>query len=211
MGRQLGNPDGIAGALVGRMMRFANQRPTRIVVDALDLKHDDVVLDMGYGPGHTVEIMARRAGCIYGIDRSETMRQQACRRNRDAIAHGRVALTTGLFDSLPYPDGFFDKVVASNVLYFWHNEQAVLAEVRRVLRPGGRLCIYVTDAATMARWKFADARTHRHFTAQDLTAILVGAGFAPDDISVTPVAVTPNIMGLVALARRATNGAALAR
>ncbi|MDO7837305.1 class I SAM-dependent methyltransferase [Sphingobium sp. HBC34] len=200
LGRQLGNPQGMAGAWVGRIMRIANDRPTRIAVDALDLHRHEVALDLGCGSGHAIALMAQRARCIYGIDQSAVMVRQAGHRNRAAIRAGRVSVTTGRFAALPYPDASFDKILASNVVYFWQDEQAVLAEVRRVLRPGGMLSIYVTDAATMRQWKFACSGTHRHFTAGDLARLLTDAGFDGDAIEVRPVAISRTIQGLLATA-----------
>lgn len=201
LGRQLGNPQGLAGALVGRIMRIANYRPTRIAVDALDLHRHEVALDLGCGSGHAITLMARQALCTYGVDQSAIMVRQAGDRNRAAIRAGRVSIRTGTFAALPYPDATFDKILASNVVYFWQDEQAVLAEVRRVLRPGGILSIYVTDAATMRHWKFAGTGTHRHFTAGDLARLLIDAGFGENAIEVRPVAISRTVQGLLAIAQ----------
>lgn len=209
LGRQLGNPQGLAGAWVGRIMRIANDRPTRIAVDALDLHPHEVALDLGCGSGHAIALMAQQARCTYGIDQSAVMVRQAGDRNRAAIRAGRVSVTTGTFAALPYPDATFDKILASNVVYFWQDEQAVLAEVRRVLRPGGMLSIYVTDAATMRHWKFAGSGTHRHFAASDLAQLLTDAGFGGDAIEVRSVAISRTIQGLLATAQHRAHGPAL--
>jgi SAM-dependent methyltransferase len=200
IGRQLGNPQGFVGRAIGRMMRVANDRPTRLVVDVLDARPGEMLLDMGFGPGHAVALLANTARCVYGIDRSDTMLRQASRLNRRAIGAGRVCLNTGDFSQLPYPDGFFDGIIASNVLYFWKDHGVVLGEIRRVLKPGGRLCIYVTDAATMQRWRFAGVETHRHFTADQLTEILVGAGFALDSLEVRSVTIAQDVGGIIVTA-----------
>ncbi|MDI1295008.1 MAG: class I SAM-dependent methyltransferase [bacterium] len=201
IGRQLGHPTGLAGRIVGRMMRLANDRPTRVSVDALTPCATDILLDLGFGPGHAVALMAAKARHVDGIDRSVAMLRQASRRNRRAIADGRVALSIGRFDALPYPDDRFDGILASNVVYFWQDERAVLAEIRRVLKPGGRLCVYVTDAVTMAGWRFAGKATHRHFTPEDLTQMLLEAGFDRDAIETRPVRIANGVNGIVSVAR----------
>ncbi len=155
---------------------------------------------MGFGPGHAIALIAATARVVHGIDRSEAMLLQASRRNRQAIAEDRVVLTTGNFAKLPYPDDCFDGIIASNVVYFWHDEQTIVSEIRRVLKPGGRLCIYVTDAATMRHWRFADARTHRHVDAGRLGNMLLRAGFDAGDIAVQSVQVTRRIKGIIAIA-----------
>ncbi|CAN5163948.1 hypothetical protein BH11PSE5_BH11PSE5_26850 [soil metagenome] len=200
IGRQLGNPQGLAGAIMGRMMRLANDRPSRLAVAAMGVKQGDSILDMGFGPGHAIELIAATARVVHGIDQSDAMLLQASCRNRKAIAEKRVTLATGSFATLPYPNDWFDGILASNVAYFWHDEHAILSEIRRVLKPGGRLCIYVTDAATMKHWRFADGHTHRHIDAGQLTDMLLHAGFDPGHIDVQSVPVTRRINGIVAVA-----------
>lgn len=200
IGRQLGNPKGLAGRVIGRIMRIANDRPTRLAVEALAAKPDEILLDMGFGPGHAVALLAAKVRCVHGIDRSEAMLRQATHLNKKAIGAGRVCLRTGDFAAIPYPDRFFDGIIASNVLYFWQDEQAVLSEIRRVLKSGGRLCIYVTDAATMQRWRFAGAETHRHFTPGQLAYMLIGAGFLRDNVHIKPFNVASGFKGIIATA-----------
>lgn len=98
------------------------------------------VLDIGCGTGVQLE-RYERAGCrVSGIDRSAAMLGRA----RDRLS-GHADLTLGHAESLPYPDGRFDLVLASLVLHELTSDSrnAVLAEARRVLAPDGR--ILVTD------------------------------------------------------------------
>jgi SAM-dependent methyltransferase len=52
---------------------------------------------------------------------------------------------------LPFPDATFDRVLTVNTVYFWPDLQAALAEIRRILRPGGRLVIGIRDPKQMRR------------------------------------------------------------
>ncbi len=200
MGRQLRNPEGLGGRLTGKFMRVVNRTPNRLAVDALDLAPEDVALDLGCGPGHALALMAARAATVHGMDQSETMLGQAAQANRLAVREGRVVLARGEFDRLPYPTGMFDKILASNVMYFWKNAPGVLAEIRRVMRLGGRLSIYVTDARTMRQWKFAGPDTHRLFDADALRILLRRGGFENDRITLSPVRLSGGIHGLLATA-----------
>ncbi len=71
---------------------------------------------MGFGPSVTIQLLSRIAvdGFIAGIDRSETMVQQASYRNASAIRQGQVELKHGSVSHLPYGNESFDKAFASN-------------------------------------------------------------------------------------------------
>jgi SAM-dependent methyltransferase len=202
IGRQLGHPSGWPGRAIGRLMRVANRVPNRLALDALALAPDETVLELGFGPGEALAAMAQ-GGCraIHGIDRSAAMVGQAMRRNRAAIAAGWISLRQGDFAALPYPDASFDKVLAVNVVYFWHDAAAVIGEIRRVLRPGGSLVLYATHARSMRSWKFAGPDTHRQFDEAAVAALLTGGGFAAGLTAVTRVALAGGVTGLVAVAK----------
>jgi len=71
-----------------------------------------------------------------------------------------------------------------------------------VLKPGGRLVLYVTDRATMLRWRFAGEETHRTYDEQDLRATLMQAGFPADGLMLTAVNLPFGMRGWIAVARR---------
>lgn len=164
IGRQLAHPHGWPGHLIGTLMGLANREPNRLVLEKLAAEANDTVLDLGCGPGHAIAMLAPHCAHVHGIDQSAVMVRQASRRNRRAVRCGRVSIAPGSFHDLPYPDGHFDRIMASNVMYFWNDIPAVIAELRRVLRPAGRIVIYVTDASSMRSWRFAQTGTHRLFS-----------------------------------------------
>lgn len=206
LGRQLAAPSGAAGALVGHLMARANAEPNARAVAALDLDPDDDVLELGFGPGHALELIAERVtqGRIFGVERSVEMLRQAWRRNRRPIRQCRLTLLLGDFTALPMVDSSVDKILAVNVAYFWHDGAAVLAEVRRVLRPGGCMVIYATGAPALRRWGIAGPATHRLFDPMDLRALLIEGGFAPPDILVEEIVVARRYGAMIAVV---TNGA----
>ncbi|MFJ1708840.1 class I SAM-dependent methyltransferase [Kitasatospora sp. NPDC088346] len=93
------------------------------------------ILDAGCGSGPLFAALRDRGAVVSGFDASAGMLELARRRLGDG-ADLRVADLGGL---LPYPDDAFDDVVASLVLHYLEDWGPALAELRRVLRPGGRL------------------------------------------------------------------------
>jgi SAM-dependent methyltransferase len=93
------------------------------------------ILDAGCGSGPLSAALRDRGAVVTGIDVSAGMLALARQRLGDDVALHRVDLN----DRLPFADGAFDDVVASLVLHYLEDWGPTLAELRRVLRPGGRL------------------------------------------------------------------------
>jgi SAM-dependent methyltransferase len=97
------------------------------------------ILDAGCGSGPLFAALRDRGAIVTGFDKSAGMVELARRRLGDR-AHLRVA---ELGRPLPFPDGAFDDVIASLVLHYLEDWGPPLAELRRVLKPGGRLIVSV--------------------------------------------------------------------
>jgi ubiquinone/menaquinone biosynthesis C-methylase UbiE len=168
LGQQLARPSGIGGRLVGQAMRIANRRPTRLAIAALDVRRGDTVLDLGCGTGDAIPALSAAAGGgrVHGLDHSQAMIDAARRRHADVIFH------CASFTEIPLADASIDRILATNVAYFWHDDRAVLTEVLRVLRPGGRLALYVTTADSLQRIGLGSSPTHRLFNAATLRTML---------------------------------------
>ena len=208
IGAQLRHPTGLPGSLTGNVMGLVNRKANALAVETLRIKRSDTILELGFGPGHAIKTMAAMAplGRIWGVDQSPVMIEQARKRNLRTIQSGRVVLHQCGFDALPIADASVDKVLAVNVIYFWKDANAVLQDVRRVLRPRGRVAIYATDAETMRHWRFAGPDTHRLFTADVLGDLLRCGGFGQDTIEIKSVCAGPGVTGLIATAcKRETN------
>ena len=101
------------------------------------------VLDVGCGSGPLFASLRDRGAIVTGTDSSAGMLELARKRlGPDAVLH-----LADLRDPLPLPDGAFDDVVASLVLHYLEDWTAPLAELRRVLKPGGRLIMSVNHPA----------------------------------------------------------------
>lgn len=155
-------------------MRVVNARPTALTIDALAVQAGDIVLDMGCGTGDALDALARKAGSgvVYALDQSDAMLAVARKRHARRIRAGSIVLNHGNFAALPFADASFDRVLASNVIYFWHDPTAVLVEILRVLKPMGRLAVYATEGTDMAKWSFVKHGTHALYTEAALDRLM---------------------------------------
>ncbi len=124
-------------------MAWENRERNTWVIELLDVQPADSILEIGFGPGWAIQQAARLAtkGLVAGADVSKAMVQQAGQRNAAMIRAGRVELKQGSAAALPYGDAAFDKVFAVNSFQIWPEPLAGLKEIRRVLKPGGRVVI----------------------------------------------------------------------
>lgn len=195
---QLARPRGIAGRLLGRAMDLANRRPTRLAIDLLAPRAGERVIDIGCGTGAALAAVRRRADVdAAGIDPSPVMAAMAATR----LGEG-ADIRCAELAAMPFPPTSFDAALLLNMLYFCDPDGRDLAPLHRILRPGGRAVAYVTHRDTMRDWSFTRVGLHRLYDEAALERIFMGAGFAHNRITITRVAITPSITGLLARAVR---------
>ena len=182
--RQCRKPSWLPGRFFAWMMNSTHYAMTQWALGHLTLASDSVVLDVGCGGGRTIQQLARLApeGRVSGIDYSAASVAVARRTNAQAISAGRVDVRVGTVSSMPYADDSFDAVTAVETHYYWPDLVGDLREVRRVLRPGGRVVI-VAESYRGKRFGAADVLVMRVLGSKLLTteehrAALEAAGFS---------------------------------
>lgn len=156
--RMFGRPQGLAGRLGGLILARGNRPLAEEFVAFLDVQPTDRILEIGFGPGVAIELLAKAAPGVRvaGIDVSQEMVEQARARNAAAIRAGAVDLRHGTVERMPFEDEAFDLALAINSMQVWPDVDAGLREIRRVLRPGGRLAILeITQPRGLLRPFFA--------------------------------------------------------
>ncbi len=141
--KQFGNPTGLMGNLAGKILAANNKERTDWVLSFMDVKPDDKILEIGYGPGLAIEKLEKKIknGLIVGVDVSDVMLKQASRRNFEGIKRGKVKLHQGTINDLNYKNNFFDYVFGINVSLFWKDPVSEFKKIRNLLKPGGSLLI----------------------------------------------------------------------
>jgi len=142
-----------ASEVITALAMTAGRGPAaRVIADAAALTGDDQVADIGCGPGAAVREAARRGASATGIDPSPAMLWLA--RRISSLRHpAGVTWAEGRAEAIPLPDGYATVVWALSSFHHWRDQAAGLAEIHRVLGPGGQLLL--------AEWLFsAGGRGH---------------------------------------------------
>ena len=154
-GEECCNVDSVAGADFGGALYSAEERgelPETAVLASLgcgnptavaDLRKGEVVLDLGSGGGIDVILSAKRvgpSGLAYGLDMTEEMLALARRTAAEAGISNAIFLK-GEIEQVPLPAASVDVVISNCVINLSVDKPAVLADMGRVVKPGGRIGI----------------------------------------------------------------------
>lgn len=156
----------------------------------VSIERQFTILDVGCGGGRTIDKLATMAsaGKVCGVDVSEQSVAVSRTTNAKWIAAGRVDIRQAAVSQLPFPDATFDLVTAVETHYYWPGIVADLREIRRVLKPGGRVVIIAEtykgrslDALYRPAMKLLGAT---YLTADEHRDVLSAAGFSEPTIDV---------------------------
>jgi len=112
-----------------------------------------VILDVASGTAGVALQLERRAGVkVVGVDLTEAMLRQGRRRVAAAGKSGRIGLVAGRAERLPFPDRHFDALTFTYLLRYVRDPQATLAELARVVKPGGVVASLEFCVPTGAVW-----------------------------------------------------------
>jgi ubiquinone/menaquinone biosynthesis C-methylase UbiE len=184
--RQFGRPSGLFGKFIGNGMAKRNIYDAQWTVSLLDIQPQQHVLEIGFGPGVSTQLVAEKAsqGFVAGIDHSQTMVQAASQRNAQAIRTGRMELKQGEVGSLPYPDESFELALSLHSIYFWQNPVECLREIKRVLRPSGILAITILPKN---KWvQDLDPNAMTLYFGKDLASMFSEAGYRNVRVQIPP-------------------------
>jgi ubiquinone/menaquinone biosynthesis C-methylase UbiE len=135
------------GTLPGRSGSWLNSymnRPSyRLIATALNLTPQDDLLDVACGWGEFLAVHGSQAHHVAGIDVSGEKVTLARQRLADRITAGTAEVVQGDAAALPWTEDTFSAVTCMDAFIFFTAPEKVLAEVLRVLRPGGRMLMQI--------------------------------------------------------------------
>jgi SAM-dependent methyltransferase len=197
----VGVPHGPLGRIGVRMMAARARKGGfyGAMAAELDLQPDDVLLDVGCGSAGLLVEQAAHVRHVAGLDASEMQVEMARRLLAERIAAGTAEIVLGDAAKLPWEDGRFSVVASLDSMKFFPDPQAALREMVRVLRPGGRAVVTVSDAATAPvgstpRSGTLDALGQWHWSDADARRMAEGAGLVDVTVSELPVFSKPVVV-----------------
>jgi ubiquinone/menaquinone biosynthesis C-methylase UbiE len=174
------------------LQRFWHRNKLALVDAALPLPAGAVVVDVGCGSGNLTAHVARTARLAIGVDESEGAVRFA--RSR-AGSPGPEAYVRARGDALPLADASADAAICVEVVEHLTDPLPLLREIRRVLRPGGRLLVTTPNYGRGSLWpllewladksgqtaNMAEAQHVRRFTPRSLRRLVEDAGLTVAD------------------------------
>ena len=180
--QQLRKPAGDFAAAIADKMNEGNKSLYNLTFSSMNLSDGDRVLEIGFGNGfHFKEFFSLKKNLtLHGIDYSKEMVNQATAGNMAFIKSGRLFLTKGSSNKMPYKDETFDKVFCNMVIYFWEDPEKHLKEIQRVLNPAGRFYTGMRTRQSMRELPFTQFGFNL-YTVEEWKSILEHNKFKVDD------------------------------
>lgn len=174
LARQFARPSGPAAALIGRWLDRIAGPSNRLALAEMRIGPGDDVLEIGFGGGALLgRLLNATRGTVTGVDASRAMVERA---RRDFGGAPNLRLHCASVESLPLETASVDKAVSVASLYFWPDPAASLAELARVIRPGGTLSFVFEPPEELAKWP-GSRFGFRAYDAAELERLMTRAGF----------------------------------
>jgi ubiquinone/menaquinone biosynthesis C-methylase UbiE len=144
--RNFRKPGGLIGRYIIKSLK-KNQIEYDEMESLLRLHKGDKVLEIGYGLGKGIYDYSKKFDCIFhGIDFSRLMYSRALKLNHEYVKRGKVVLLHADFDRYSFENDTFHCVYFLNVIYFWDEIHSRLKKIFSILKPDGKVIIFMADA-----------------------------------------------------------------
>jgi cyclopropane fatty-acyl-phospholipid synthase-like methyltransferase len=178
IGNQFRKPTGLLGRIISMIMIKGNSYAYNKIIPELDIKLNDRILEIGYGHGLGVDMIASGFDCfVSGIDFSELMFNEATKRNMKHINNKKVELCHGDFLSSEIISNQYDKIFCINVIYFWDKLDEPFSKIKKGLKKGGIFCIHMAHRDDLEKMKFTKDAIFNKYTIEEVVNSLKLSGF----------------------------------
>ena len=141
--RQSGKPSGMLGRIMVKIMNHMDSGLNKWIVEKIN-NPAGTALDIGCGGGETMLNLLKnnKIHHIIGIDYSLDSVKVAKKKNKDFVKKEKADIIQGNVTALPFPQNFFDIIMAVRSHYFWDNYEKAFAEIYRTLKQDGKMIIF---------------------------------------------------------------------
>lgn len=174
---QLRMPVGVDGIRTGEWMNRGNVHINLDTIEILNAIEGDNILEIGMGNGYFVKDVLQNVSHLQytGVDFSAVMVEEAKKINTAWINKGQVKFILSNAAALPFADAAFNKIFSINTIYFWDDATAILAEIKRVLQPKGKLIVALRPKRLMKNYPFTQYG-FTMFTREEMIQLLTTNG-----------------------------------
>lgn len=178
IGNQFRKPRGFWGRIISFSMKKNNRFPYYKIVQELEIKQNDRVLEIGFGPGIGINMICKNFNCsVTGIDFSELMFREALLRNKRYIDNHKLVLNFGDYLDFKFPVESFDKIFFINVIYFWNNIEKPFIKIKDELKQNGMSYIFMAHPTDLKKLKFTKDDIFNKYTIDYVCDKLKNLGF----------------------------------
>lgn len=141
--RQSGKPSGLLGRIMVKIMNHMDSGLNKWIVEKIN-NPTGTALDIGCGGGETILNLLKnnKIHHIIGIDYSIDSVKVAKKKNKYLIKKEKADIIQGNVTALPFPQNYFDIIMAVRSHYFWDDYNKAFAEIYRTLKQGGKMIIF---------------------------------------------------------------------
>ena len=177
--RQFKKPTGWFGNISSKIMIKGNRNKYDTLIKDMDLKTNDKLLEIGYGPGIGIHMIAQlcESCTIHGVDFSKLMYKKASNYNKSNIEKGKVHLQYGDYLNISIAQNTYDKIFCLNVIYFWDELYGPFEKTLSLLKTNGVFYIFMVNADTLVEKKAPDSVFNK-YSIDQVVASLKSAGFS---------------------------------
>ncbi len=164
----------------GRIMEWFNGPTYRLAFKLIDAPSGASFLEIGFGSGRLLEMLARRIQDVHlaGIEPTQAMLNMAQSRPSLRKLGPRLDLQLGTPDLLSWEDGAFDAVAALHCFQFWSDPDICAREIHRVLKPDGRFVLILRNHEQHAPDWLPNPISRSGAEYEGARRLLVDAGFS---------------------------------
>ena len=183
-------PNGFGGKIMLWMMNIGHDKLAKWGLSYLNIKHDDIILDIGCGGGRNISNMLKKTitGKVYGLDYSQLSVDNSVIYNQKAIDKNKCEIKQGDVSKIPYTDKMFNIVTAFETIYFWPDIYNSFKEVYRILKQEGLFFIcnesFPINDEDKPHEYFAKLLDMKIYSVNELKKILIETGFENIEINI---------------------------